>query len=79
MSKQPSAQGPADVLRVMSYVILGGGIAAMSFLIANGRILLGLAALLIGIFFFALGLTVATMAESATAKPQQQKRPKLKL
>lgn len=79
MSKQPSAQGPADVLRVMSYVILAGGIVAMSFLIANGHVLFGLAGLLIGIFFFALGLTVATMADGATARPQQRKRPKLKL
>lgn len=63
----------------MSYVVLAGGMGAMAFLIANGRLLFGLASLLLGVFFFALGLTVATMADSATARPQQQKRPKLKL
>jgi hypothetical protein len=79
VSKQPSAQGPADVLRVMSYVILTLGIVGMAFLIANGRFLLGGLGLLIGVFFFALGLTVATMADNTPTRAQQRQRPKLKI
>ena len=80
MSKQPGgAQGPADVLMVMSYVVLAVGIASMAFLIANGRFLVGVLALLAGVFFFALGLTVATMAQNAPSRTTREQRAKLKL
>ncbi len=63
----------------MSFVMLAAGIAAMALLIANGRLLFGLACLLFGVFFFALGLTVATMADNTPTKAERQARPKLKL
>lgn len=82
MSKQPSgAQGPADVLMVMSYVVLAMGIGSMAFLIANGNFIVGVLSLLGGVFFFALGLTIATMAQNQqqARRPASNTRPKLKL
>ena len=80
MSKQPGGvQGPADVLMVMSYVVLVGGIAGMAFLIANGYFLLGIVVLLAGVFFFALGLTLATMAHNTPVRAPRKTREKLKL
>ena len=80
MSKQPgNLQGPADVLRVMAYVLLVLGIVGMAYLIANGWFLLGVVTMIIAVFLFALGLTVAMMADNATTRPQPKTRPKLKL
>ena len=64
----------------MSYVVLAGGIGGMAFLIANGRFILGVVGLLLGFFFFSLGLTLATIAENLPNRPQPRRsRPKLKL
>lgn len=64
---------------VMSYVMLAAGIGSMAFLIANGSFIAGVLALLVGVFVFALGLTVATMVQNAPTRPTRQQKPKLKL
>ncbi len=64
---------------VMSYVVLALGIGAMAFLIATGYFIFGVLALLGGVFFFALGLTIATMAQNTAARTARQVRNKLKL
>ena len=64
----------------MSFVMMAAGIGGMAYLIANGYLVLGIASVLFGVFLFALGFTLATMAENAPTRTQQrQARPKLKL
>ena len=71
--------GPADLLRIMSYVVLAVGIALMAYLISQGYFFPGVGALIGGTFLFALGLAVSMIAENAQARAQRAARPKLKL